>query len=529
MKKCFSVLAISCFCFLPLTAQATAIELGWSHQWTTSNASVDGSAATTAEILALDTTNNQLWVVGRNGIDVLSATDGKRVATVDLSQYGEANSIAIHNGRVAVAVSATEKTDAGQVVFLGLDGTIQANVEVGANPDMVIFTQTGSLLVANEGEANDTADPVGSVSIIEYENATNSYSVSTAGFEAYIGHEESLRNEGVRIFTDKTAAEDFEPEYIAVSPDGKTAYVTLQENNSLAVLDLNTKMISEILPLGTKDHSLSGNGLDASNKDKIDGNIKTWPLQGMYMPDAIASYQAGGANYYVTANEGDDRGENVEVSGLTLDSAAFPNASFLQEKENLGKLNVSSVDGDTDGDGDYDQLFSYGARSFSIWDAKGQLVWDSGDFIESYLKDNYPELWDDGRSDNKGPEPEGVALLEAEGATLAFIGLERSNAIMAFDITDPANVDFLSLIYAASDLAPEGFYAYSYNGASFLAVANEGSATTSQYLLSIKAVPEPASISLFAIGLLGLAAASRQRIYNGTVVFHQRTGRSLES
>nr|WP_321464875.1 choice-of-anchor I family protein [uncultured Desulfobulbus sp.] len=505
MKKCFAVLAVTCACVIPVAAQATAIDMTWSHQWTASNDAKDGSASQTAEILARDESNNRIWVVGTEGIDILDATNGIRVATIDLSSYGEANSIAIQNGRVAVALSAADKTDPGKVIFYDLGCNWLSEVEVGANPDMVVFTQDGRLLVANEGEP-DATDPVGSISIV----ATD-YSVTTAGFEAFVGMEDALRNGGVRIFAGKSTAEDLEPEYIAVSPDGATAYVTLQENNSLAVVDLVSNTVTEILPLGTKAHSVADNGMDASNKDGIDGNIQTWPVQGMYMPDGIAAYQVNGNNYYVTANEGDSRNEAASVEDLRLDATTFPDASSLQKKENLGKLEVSTIDGDTDGDGDYDQLFSYGARSFSIWDADGQLVWDSGDFIETYLRDNYPALLDDGRSDNKGPEPEGVALLEAYGETLAFIGLERSNAIMAFDITDPTNPIFLSLFSTEGDEAPEGFLAYAYGGDYWLAVANEGSATTTLYQLHIRPVPEPTTALLFSCGIFGLALAGRRR------------------
>lgn len=507
MKKRFAALAVTCACLAPVVAQATAVELTWSRQWTTSHEAKTGSASTTAEIIARDESNNRLWVVGTEGIDILDAATGNRVETIDLSGIGDANSIAIKDGRVAVALSAEVKTDPGKVLFFDLNSNKLAEVTVGANPDMVVFTQDSRLLVANEGEGYDDAhDAVGSISIIE-----SGYTVSTAGFEAYNGQEDALRSQGVRIFPDRSAADDLEPEYIAVSPDGKTAYVTLQENNSLAVVDLTSNTVSEILALGTKDHSVAGNGIDASNKDDLKGNVQNWPVQGVYMPDAIAAYQVNGKEYYVTANEGDSRSETKSVGEVKLDPTAFPDAANLQKKENLGKLEISAIDGDTDGDGDYDQLFSYGSRSFSIWDAQGKLVWDSGDFIETYLRENYPDLLDDGRSDNKGPEPEGVALLKADGATLAFIGLERSNAILAFNITDPTNPDFLSLIFHEGDTAPEGLLAYGHDGDYWLAVANEGSKTSTLYQLDVQPVPEPASIALFSCGLLGLAIAGRRR------------------
>ncbi|MEQ8662086.1 MAG: hypothetical protein RLW62_14815, partial [Gammaproteobacteria bacterium] len=274
-------------------------------------------------------------------------------------------------------------------------------------------------------------------------------------------------------------------------------------------------VISTIKGLGYKDHSLPGNALDPSDRDVAGGDpqidIQNFPLKGMYMPDAIGSYESGGDTYFVIANEGDARdytgfAEEARIKDLPWDPAS-PVASLLAD-EDLGRLTVTTTLGDVDNDGDYDEAFVFGGRSFTILDADGNLVIDSGDAIEQILAEQYPELWQEGRSDNKGPEPEGVALAEVAGRNLLFLGLERTSATMVFDITDPVNAIFLSVLATAGDVAPEGLSVFEVAGNVFLAVANEVSGTTTLY--SVSAVPVPAALPL-AASALGLLAAWRRR------------------
>lgn len=259
--------------------------------------------------------------------------------------------------------------------------------------------------------------------------------------------------------------------------------------------------------------ALNRNGLDASDKD---GGIliRNWPVHGMYLPDGIVSYQSGGETYLVTANEGDTRdydafSEEQRVKDVTLDPAKFPNAAMIQQLPALGRLKITSASGDTDGDGDYDELNSFGARSISIWRASdGALVWDSGDQIElstavadplHFNTSNEDNDTFDGRSDDKGPEPESVALATINGKTLAFVGLERVGGIMTFDVSDPAapvfagyanNRDFAGEADqgTALDLGPEGVIwipaAQSPNGKDLLVVSNEISGTVTLYEIS---------------------------------------------
>jgi hypothetical protein len=345
--------------------------------------------------------------------------------------------VAFHNGIVAVAVENAIKTDPGQAEFFDVDGTALNAVTVGALPDMLIFTPDGRwLLVANEGEPNDayTIDPEGSVSIINMTvgaaNLTQA-DVRTATFNDSIPKRNAS---SIRIYgPGATLAQDLEPECIAVSHDSKTAWVTLQENNAIAILDIKAGVFTRLVGLGFKNHSRRGRELDASDSDG-GINIAKWPVFGMYQPDAIETYRVGGVTYLVMVNEGDTRAftgfnEEARVSALALDPTVFPTAATLKQDANLGRLTVTNATGDTDGDGDFDQILIPGGRSFSIRTAGGNLVFDSGDDFEQITAAQVPALFNsngtaatfDTRSDNKGPEPEGIVLGKAFGRTYAFM------------------------------------------------------------------------------------------------------------
>lgn len=457
-----------------------------------------------AEISAFDADTANLFITTGNTIEIFNLSNPGMpafVTSIDLTnpsniggfESGSVNSVAFSNGMLAAAIEADIAQDNGIVAFFDAQGNFQHKFEVGALPDMVTFTPNGDkVLVANEGEPNDTytVDPVGSVSIIDIAHGT----VKTVGFEGV-----SIDPE-VRIFgPNATPAQDLEPEFITVSADGSTAYVTLQENNAIGILDLNAELFTEVKSLGFKDHSIIGNNLDASNEDG-GINIHTRPVLGMYQSDAIASYTVNETTYLVTANEGDARdyegfSEEVRVQDLVLDPFAYPNAVALQEGHNLGRLKTTNAMGDIDGDGDIDQIYSYGARSFSIWNAAGNLVFDSGDDFEQTIAAEFPELFNinggelnefDDRSDDKGPEAEGVAIGAFNGRILTFIGLERTGGVMVYDISNPAVPRFMT--YEPSfnnDYSPEGLlYIDEDNspvGAPLLVVTNEVSKTFSVY------------------------------------------------
>jgi len=487
-----------------------------------------------AEIVSFDPSSQRIFVVNsqRGSVDVLSTStvsmslDPILVGTLEPEGNG-VNSVDARAGVVAVAVEVTDLNDdsiqqAGRVVFYDAQTLEElGSADVGSLPDMVTFAPDGrSVLVANEGEPNDavSVNPEGSVSVIGVQNGFDDANlvVREADFREFDvgGRNAGAFPEGIRqLFPGASRSEDLEPEYIAVSGDGATAYAVCQEHNALAVIDVVNAETTGFIDLGTKNHALPGNELDASNRDGAI-NIRNWPVRGLHQPDAIAAYEVNGVTYLVTANEGDAAdydgfSEEARIADLTLDPVAFPDAATLQLEENLGRLNTTTTLGDTDGDGDVDELFAYGARSFTIWDMRtGRPVYDSGNEFEVITANRFGEIGFnatndengfDARSDDKGPEPEGVALGVVEGRTYAFIGLERVGGIMVYDVTTPESARFVQYLNdrdftadqtaiengSAGDLGPEGIEfvaaADSPNGIALLIVGYEITGTVVLY------------------------------------------------
>jgi DNA-binding beta-propeller fold protein YncE len=476
-----------------------------------------------AEIVAYDSTSRRLFIVNAaaRGVEVLDisrpVSRGRTMVLTIPEGFGRSpNSVAVHNGIVAVAVEAAVKTDPGYALFFDSQGSFLSGVPVGAQPDMITFTPDGTkVLTANEGEPNDayTVDPEGSVSVIDISRGVRQ--LTTA--DATIVHFREFNNQqlpsSIRVYGPRaTVAQDLEPEYIAVSSDSRTAYVTLQENNAIAVLDIATKRFTRLMGLGFKDHSRPGAGIDASDRDdRI--NIANWPVFGMYQPDAIAVFESGGQRYLITANEGDGRGwtgfnEEERVGALNLDPSVFPNAAQLQRPENIGRLTVTKATGDSDGDGDFDFLYALGGRSFSIWKDDGTLVFDSGDALERLIAERFPTNFNsdavggfDTRSDNKGPEPEGLTTAEIDGRRYAFIALERMNGIVIYDITDPVAPKFVEYVHnqiftgsaqagTGGDHGPENVIFISAEdsptGKPLMVTANEVSGSTTIYNVTLR-------------------------------------------
>lgn len=480
-----------------------------------------------AEIVAHDPISQRLFVVNafNSGIDVLNAsnpTNPTFLFTIDLTPYGnQANSVDVYGGVVAAAVEANVSTDNGVVVFFDADGNYLNDVPAGSLPDMLTFTPNGDrILVANEGQPSsygelDSVDPIGSITIIDMRNGVANATAQNVDFTNFDGTAIDPR---IRIFgPGASISQDLEPEYIAVDHNSKTAYITLQENNALAVLDIRSATITKLVGLGFKDFSTGRNRLDASNSSagspRID--IRNWPIFGMYQPDSIASYKYKNQTFLITANEGDAREydgleEELQIGDPTyvLDPFIFPNAAMLKMPVNLGPLLVTNQTGDLDGDGDFDEIYTFGGRSFSIWNADGELVYDSGDDIEQITAEDYPLNFNanhssntiDNRSDNKGPEPEAVTIGKAYGRTYAFVGLERIGGIMVYDVSDPYDVQFVQYINnrnfsiapqagtvnrTVGDLGPEGVIFISEDdsptGVPLIAVANEISGTTTLF------------------------------------------------
>lgn len=488
---------------------------------------------------------DRLFVVSAaaGSVSVLDYSDPTAIAQeFEISSEGVANSVAVRaDGLGVIAFEAPVKTDPGHLVFFNAKATdastaVLGEVTVGALPDMVSISADGKYaVVANEGEPADdfSIDPEGSVSIVKLNPAQawapKQKDVRTATFHAFEAGGSMTLPEDVRVFgptpagDDRPVSRNLEPEYVAI--DGRRAYVALQEANALAVVDLNRAVVTEIMPLGFKDHGLEGYGLDPSDRDG-GISIRTFAgLKGVYMPDGLSAYTANGQTYLVTANEGDARewGEYAEpsrVSALATNGygpvCADSPLAALTGNANLGRLNVTIENGFNADKGCYDELYAFGGRSFSIWSTDGEQVFDSGDAFEQIIAAAVPEFFNsnhtesnlEGRSEDKGPESESVAIGAIDGRTYAFVGFERVGGVAVFDITDPEasrfvtyinNRDFSvsvedaddpsAVLAQAGDLGPEGLAfipaASSPTGAPLLAVANEVSGTTTLFSITV--------------------------------------------
>jgi DNA-binding beta-propeller fold protein YncE len=481
----------------------------------------DVFAEGTAEIVAHDPGTQRLFVTnGDNAtldvLDIGAPANPQRVEQLDPTDaFANADGfthVEVDDGIIAVGAENSDGTANGRVIFYDAQSLDVLNtVEVGVLPDNLQFTPDGNRVVtANEGEQIDEdedgtpegGDPNGSVSIIDIADGVADAAVETIDFTQFDGQEDSLRDQGVRIFPNRSASDDLEPEYVAISPDGTQARVVLQENNAFAEVDLTSNEITGLQPLGTKDFATAGNGLDAKENGTIE--IENLPLKGLYQPDQAAAFAQDGETYYVTANEGDDRDFDVSEGGeANLDSGA----QQVVQANGLDDLELSNIDGDTDGDGQIEDLTIFGGRSFAIWDAEGNLVFDSGSEFEEIMAQEIPNGFNsddeenekDSESEEAGAEVEGLTLGTLDGTLHAFIGLEKPGGVMIYDISTPSDARFVDYITnrnfdvplteadgtpnpAAGDSGPEGleFIAAgdSPTGNPVLAVGNEITGST---------------------------------------------------
>ncbi|MBB1486064.1 choice-of-anchor I family protein [Oceanospirillum sediminis] len=397
----------------------------------------------------------------------------------------------------------------GQVLLYSADGQFIDAANVGHLPDMVRFVSASKLVVANEGEPSDDyrLDPEGSVSFITLSDDKKVAQVSTQGFA-------NVPVSGrVRIKPGSTLKEDLEPEYIAVNKDGSRAWVSLQENNAIGLIDLNAEKITEVKGLG--EVRWRGQAVDLSDDGKaqpVQSNPEN--IYALYQPDTIASYRVNGKDYLVTANEGDDReydGWEDYIKAKKLKNSQGGSALSAELQQQLSAQKSESLrvfrDMGQDNDGVYRQLYMAGTRSFSIRDMNGELIFDSGSEFEQTLASILPQQFNsrvdgdeegfffegiDARSLKKGAEPEALALAEIGTRHFAYIGLEKQGGIFVYDITNPyqpRQVEYFNDINYeqkpenAGDLEPEGMVTFEQNGVPYLAVANEMSATVSLYQL----------------------------------------------
>jgi hypothetical protein len=536
-----------------------------------------------AEIVSYDPCSDKLYVVNSQAasIDVLALNANNsapsKTGNIDLSlaaaaagiEIGAANSVSAKQGLVAVAIEAQVKQNPGLIALYRSDDlSLLATYPTGALPDMVILSGDGkTILTANEGEPSGdyTNDPEGSITIVDISNGYSPEGavVKQISFSSFNVGESRHGELGANVRTAGPAgtsvAQDLEPEYMALNSDNTKAYVALQENNAIAIIDIATARVDAIKGLGEKSwNAASGHALDASNKDSRVGAFSSYEqLVGLYMPDTVASFSIDGRDYIISANEGDGReyiysttqqtcetashrwdGGEYQVGGVDADADKYANEaddclSFTDEArggnivdlvhsshplkaalDDNNQLKRIKVVTDKESYSASDNIVTFGARSFSIWNEQAELVYDSGDDIAKRVfaidSNNFNVTNDnnqsaDNRSDDKGSEPEAVEVTEINGKHYAFIGLERQGGIIVYDVTVPTapvyqsylnNRDFSESVctlvdegdcdngvynLAAGDLGPESIDYFTRAGEHFIAVGNEVSGTTTVY------------------------------------------------
>ncbi len=526
-------------------------------------ASFQGST-TSAEIVSFDRFNKLVYSSAENGIQFVNlanpaaptATGFLNLSTVDSLSIRSISSVAadpFNRGfGVATAIPIESGSNLGKVVFFDpVTRSVLKTIDVGYHPDAIKFSADGTkLLIANEGEpitqpVGGNFDRPGSLSVIDISGISAAAQLSGLGAAQVGTYDFSAANLATGVTLDAARVHpanaapanrhlDIEPEYI--TQQGNRLFVTLQEANAVGEFDLASGKWTSVKSLGTITQRIDASDREVSSSvGKIEVNDK---VAGMPMPDALASYKVGAKTFLVTANEGDTRrpdfasgshpitDDNVRVSSLNranfdpaylaqLD-ALYPGANTFQNEKALGRLTISPGDQDTNGDGKIDRLTMFGTRSFSIWDADtGALVYDSGSAFEDITALKFsvtPSLYNsdgtvasfDTRSDNKGPEPEGVTLGQFNGRTVAFIGLERTGGVMAYDVTDPSNSSFLQYINTG-EVSPESLEfvsaADSPNGVPLLLVGYEVGNKIGVYSIDITAVPEVSTVAPAFVGL----------------------------
>ncbi len=435
--------------------------------------------------------------------------DIRSLVRTDNFTYGDMTSVSPDGGTLAAAIQAEDYTAGGIVAVFtcGADGslTLSSTVPVGVQPDMVTFTPDGRhILTADEGEPRlgysdpNAVDPKGSVTVIE----AATLAAKTVDFTAFDSADarQTLVAEGIVLKKDTLPSVDLEPEYIAC--DNDTAYITCQEANAIAVLDIARGEFTGVYSVGFEDYSKVP--IDLGNNDKTYAPHTYDDLKGIRMPDAVSLYRVNGTTYLITANEGDSRAWPVGLETDVNEAKGKKSPTGkIKTSNKVTWFDASQYDGLESG---VDYLF--GGRSFSVLrvtESGLEEVYDSGSDFEAITAKHFPDNFNcsndnivlEDRSGKKGPEPEGTAVGTVNGRTYAFIALERVGGVMIYDVTDPAKATFVNYInsreFAADiqgDVSPEGLCfvpaAASRTGKPLLLAACEVSGTLAVYELTGK-------------------------------------------
>ncbi|HEY6640971.1 choice-of-anchor I family protein [Povalibacter sp.] len=441
----------------------------------------------------------------------LNAMKNVRVVEYDPATRATRQFIYIMDNPPSVSADDTRADKIGDVAALPGGGFLVLERDDDAVPEDPIGTITKKIYATSLREATD----ISGLGAFLVNGVSRTVDQMTADELASVGVRPATKTLHVDLAQAGYAGVE-KIEGLALLPNGQLALVNDNDfgvagiviDNATGRFTIAPGYVPEDVELGL----VSVPGLDASDRDNAI-SIRSWPVFGMYQPDTIARFSVGRSTYLITANEGDARdwtgfAEEARVGSLTLDPTAFPNATALKNNASLGRLNVTKSLGDIDGDGDYDALYTLGGRSFSIWNPDGTQVYDSGSDFERIIAAANPAFFNvsnddrtfDSRSDNKGPEPEAVAVGEVGKRTYAFIGLERQGGVMVYDVTTPRSPVFVDYVNnrdlsvdpatapAAKDLGPEGIIFIDAKDSPtrdpLLVVANEISGTVTIYAVS---------------------------------------------
>ncbi|XP_078681785.1 mesenchyme-specific cell surface glycoprotein-like [Branchiostoma floridae x Branchiostoma belcheri] len=442
-----------------------------------------------AEQVGYDAINKKVYSVGQPGLlNVIDVSDPHSISLLhhqELPQAGLAayTDVEYCGGFVALSREHEHKGLPGHVlIYEAYRGTGDMRqvyqARVGGSPDMLLFTRDcRKLIVANEGKDGGDGNgnflnPEGSLTIIDFssDDLPNSDHIQTrtVNFRKFDERQDEYAARGVRwvyrgeeIGIPNRLSEELEPEYVTLSKDETKAYVGLQENNAVIVVDLVTATAEELYPLGAKYWGDSG--LDPSDKDG-GIHIAAWPIYGLYQPDTVKYVSAGGRELLITSNEGNTRALTVNgidisdewrgtdfVENDALASSVSPMLrDALRDETKLGVLRFSNYDGKSASDPTkYEAFYAFGGRGFSVWDAKNLTqIWDSGDQVERAHAMYYPSIFNsefeedfphdhpedtmDETSKKKGPQSESLAVGEAFGKTVIVLGNERTSTLMLY-------------------------------------------------------------------------------------------------
>ena len=371
----------------------------------------DKSAETVAEISTVSKDGKTLIhtdaLAQRIGfIDISDPNAPKGLGTMDLKAQGhtkdEPTSVAVYGDYLLVVIDETGgdfTNPKGRVDIVRIsDRTRISSIDLKGQPDSIAISPAGApgkpkAAIAMENQRDEELNdgnlpqlPTGFVQTIDLSGDAKDWKATPIRFEDDNGKRlDAVQKAGL------DTPEDLEPEYVSINGKNQLA-VTLQENNGVAIIDLQTNRITNVFSAGSAEVK----GVDTKS-DKLINPTDTLPATPRE-PDAIAWIDD---NHVATANEGDWKG---------------------------------------------------GTRGWTVFDTSGKIVWEAGNSVENLAIRH--GLHNNKRAKKKGVEIEGISTAKMNGTNYAFVGSERSNFVAVYNVNDPANPQFVQMLFTTN--GPEG-------------------------------------------------------------------------